>query len=604
MFLNRSSVVSSLLAIPEEKVSELLEFPVVGKDNDGLLITMSLEQYHNLPKVVREEVNTYEEDGYEKMVDNLVILLLHRSSDKPIIKDSMSDDEKIYAQLKEKDLRTTIRGYITENYDIKHFGVGNAYECYISNQLNRTDILGREPPSPAWKIIVEKNNISEMLAMNLRDATKAEGNFIILRLDERTSNIIRRNSAAKPSIIKLKVCNWGWMNECVAKDQAHLGKTSNGAIIPSDQYQSPQTKNPENFPTQIATKQLTLTRQEILESLTLGHTVVDEKNTTDDYLAVKPVPGKNNAPHDIGVIFRANMTSAECIVSLGKTNALMKTIPLVQPDFWKKSWGDYDLSLQHQVKAEYKSSGAKEFSPLEIYTIPVLNDEKRFSVKTAYNPIQHGFENHNPGIQSNIDSLSLAVNPNGLPIKLDNEKKLVKYLSDNTDNQFFHINQNWSMKQNHWGQLVESQIKLGVDVALGTVVALLKEQNKNAQVIFDKSLFDSCLILADKFGNHGQEIRNQLCYLLNKTLHTDHIFTRDDFSKIQSQMNRYDLTNENAGKLESQEAYKVLKEGYTNYLDKYPKANQGTLATESKQVNEHSLPDDTKGSYNTPRSNQ
>jgi hypothetical protein len=39
----------------------------------------------------------------------------------------------------------------------------------------------------------------------------------------------------------------------------HLGKTSNGAIIPSDQYQTQQTKNPEKFPAQIAIKQLMLT---------------------------------------------------------------------------------------------------------------------------------------------------------------------------------------------------------------------------------------------------------------------------------------------------------------------------------------------------------
>jgi hypothetical protein len=326
-------------------------------------------------------------------------------------------------------------------------------------------------------------------------------------------------------------------------------------------------------------------------------------NTTDEYLAVKPVPGKNNTPHNTQIIFRANMKPSEIIAEREDKDSLLTTNELEQPSFWKKSWGDFNLSLQNQVKAEYKISTESEFIPLETYAIPVPKDQKEFTKTTAFNPIQHGFENRNPGIQSNIDSISLAVDLNGSPRKLETEKKLIKYLADNTEKQVFHINQNWSMKQNNWGQWVETQIKLEVDVAPGTVVALLKEYNANAQAQFDSPLLESCLTLAERLGEDGREIRLNLCHLLVKTLQPDHVFTRETFGKIQSQMNNYDLhSSDTDERLESQEAYKTLKEGYTSYLDKQPKTSQDTLSTETKQpANEQSEPDDQKEHYSSPK---
>jgi hypothetical protein len=595
---------NNLPTISEEKPLSKIEYPVVVKDNDGLLITISMKQYNSLPQEAFKELNTYIKGHYEKMVANLVKLLLHLSPEKPTLHNSMSVEEREIAKFQEKKLINTFENYININYDIKHFGAGNAYECYIAHQLNRTDTMGRDPLSPAWKIIVKENNISETLAMNLRDTAKAEANVIILRLDERTSPHNRRDSARKPSIIKLKVCNWAWMNECIPKDQSHLGKTSHGSIIPSDQYQTPHTKNPENFTEQIAVKQLTLTCQEIIDSLVLGNTIIDEENTTEEYLAVKPVPGKNNAPNDTQVTFRANMTPGESItLSEEKSNPMVEST-IAKPSFWKNSWGDFNLSLQNHVKAEYKLSKESDFIPLEIYAIPILKNEKILIKTAAFNPIQHGFENHNPGIQSNIDSLSLAVNPIGAPHKLINEKKLIKYLVDSTENQVFHINQSWDMKQGNWGQLVESQIKLGVDVAPTTVTALLREYNTNDLTQLDKPLLDHCLALAEKLGEDGRETRQELCHYVAKTLQPDSIFTREDFNKIQSQVNKYDLISKDDNKRSgSEEAYKILKERYTSCMNKQQSSPSTLIAEVKQQENMQSKPEDHQDCYRSPKPN-
>ena len=214
--------------------------------------------------------------------------------------------------------------------------------------------------SAEWERIIATQNISAQFARNLQGSSRENQNLIGMRLDERSRQLIDRPFAPKPSTVKLKTGNWGWMKESIPVDQTNLAKSINGHIKPGTSTEL--TRNPQKYPNVIAITTKKISLQEITEGLARGE-YKEVKSSNPNRIYVKPVGG--STPEDASIIFSIDLKGP-------KQKIEAKLTPQVaQPDWWKANWGDFNAAQQFEYNAQYRKNDLVEFRDLEIFGAPV-----------------------------------------------------------------------------------------------------------------------------------------------------------------------------------------------------------------------------------------
>ena len=518
----RSSKTSDTLGVPNTNRRDSVG---VGKDNDGLIASMSLETCLSLPENCKKIYNSKTESGAEEMLEAAVELMVHMAEHFPERLKNLDCPEIAQLDLNNKkmdssEVRDIMQSCVQNHFNLNNFGAGTAYDIYLAFKVN-TPRITQEPLSPQWRMASTKYNLPKEFAMGYRDTVLEEKNILSFRLDEKSKALVSRPSGCKPSYIWFKVGNWGPMNGRIPEDQTHLGKTNDkGEVVPG--AHTKVTEHPENYPELITKKPMTYTLQEMLQGVADGIYTHDKHLTNENQICFRPIPGVGNNPIQTDVVFAITMnektsnqldtTTFNKIANNTECKATLEDNSVLE---WNDKWGPKEKALEKEYTLAIDHTGTgDQFKTMNEIVIPLAQNPNKQSV---FNYVQHSYENYNPYIQSNLNTPAIHVGPDGNPaIKID-YKGHTNILESKGENQVMHINPNWDLNMNLGGKLVLEQIKLSVahgdnkvPLAATTFNAFAKTLESNPAPLDPKD-FASIVKMANRLGDAAVDAKTSLC---------------------------------------------------------------------------------------------
>lgn len=500
----------------------------VGKDIDGLLASMSVETCLSLPESAKKIINTKTENGADEMREAAIDLMIHIYKNFPERLSNLNCPELSGLDFKkpntdDSELIHIMKKCVRNNFNLEQFGAGKAYDLYLAFKIN-TPRNNSEPLSPAWNAASNKYNVPKEFAANYRDTVKEEGNILSFRLDEKIKNIVKRDSACKPSYIWYKVGNWGPFENIIPADQNNFAKTNDAGVVVHGAH-TKVTEHPEKYPNLIGTKQVPYTLQEVLDGLKTGKYSIDKSMTNDDRLCFRPVPGVHNNPKESKAVFAIPMNgsrepmASDVYHSISSNEACLNALNKNEHFPWNEKWGSKEDAMRCEFNLQADTAGTGDgFKDLMQINIPTANNS---NAKHVFSYVQHSFECYNPFIQSNVNGLGLhAGPPDGEPIIKQDFKGHTKFYAEHGKDQVMHINQHWDMNKDLCGQLVLNQINLVSEHLTGSkspVTIDLNTFNNFVKTLatsptpLSQSDFQSAVNVANNFGEKGVTARISLC---------------------------------------------------------------------------------------------
>lgn len=541
----------------EFKPSQLhKENVIVGKDNDGLIASISLETCVSLPEKAKKVINSKEGNGYDEMINACTELMVHiyRTSPARLKNINCPDLNLIFNNknhLDEESLYDSIDLVVRNNFNIENFGAGRAYDCYLAFKLN-TPRHNFEALSSQWLAITNKYYMPTQLAISYRETVREEKNMIGFRLDLGSNTKLERLSAAKPAYIWLKLSNWGVFKNHIPVDQVHFGKTNlQGDVVPG--VHTKETINPDKYPEKIKIKSMRYSLQELIDGLKDGTFAVDEKHTNDHRIAFRCASGINGNPKECKTIFSISMNAesrypiTEEKLIAESTQQYLDYLKSSQMLKWNEKWGTVEniTNFEFDLQSNIDGVGDK-FKNIDEFVIPLKDNPKKQHV---FKPVQHSFENFNPYVQSNVNSLSILTGPDGIPFVTQDFKGVAKYLLEYCSDQVMHVNPKWNLSYSQGGQVVENQIKLVADyltndnltvpIEASTIAAYAIQLVKD-QMPYNSDLFEKLVQITSKLGREGIDARIQVCnYLTYQTEAVGHVpCSRELLKKVMNMLTR------------------------------------------------------------------
>lgn len=150
---------------------------------------------------------------------------------------------------------------------------------------------------------------------------------------------------------------------------------------------------------------------------------------------------------------------------------------------------------RNKIETQLQQYDFANFGRGNAYDMYLVHLSNQFAQHFATRPAQHGDEAYNPGKQSDIDSLSLVVTPEGQPVVLKTEAELIHYLASQPEmltSQVFHVNCNWDLSMEKWGQFVYAQIQQQVQVDIETLGNFIKTNYVDEAKVMSDTIFNYC----------------------------------------------------------------------------------------------------------------